>query len=213
MRSAACSRSRSSRGCHARGIPFHTDAVQGGGTLDVRPVAFGVDALGFSGHKFGAPKGSGVLYASRRLPIEPLLHGGGQERGRRSGTENVAAAVGFACALELAVAARERHAEALSATRDRLIAGVLENVPGAGLTGHATQRLPGHASFCFAGASGEAMLLQLEERGVLCSSGSACAAGRDEASPVLLALGIDKDVARTAVRFSFADPLTSGEVD
>ena len=200
------------RRARARGVPFHTDAVQGGGALDVRPGVLEVDSLSLSGHKLGAPKGSGILYASRRVALEPLLHGGGQERGRRSGTENVAAAVGFARALALTVDDLADHAAKLSATRDRLIAGVLRSVPGARLTGHATQRLPGHASFCFTGVSGEAMLLQLEERGVVCSSGSACAAGRDEASPVLLALGVSEEVARTAVRFSFADPLTSDEL-
>lgn len=197
---------------HEREVPFHTDAVQGGGALPLHVQELGVDALSLSGHKLGAPKGTGVLFLRSRVHAEPLLHGGGQERGRRSGTENVAGAVGFACALALAEGERAERMSRLRALRDELIAGVLQEVPRAMLTGHATERLPGHASFCFEGVSGEALLLQLEERGIICSSGSACAAGSDEPSYVLLALGIAPEVARTAVRFSLPANLTSGQV-
>ncbi|WP_104477847.1 cysteine desulfurase family protein, partial [Microterricola pindariensis] len=164
-------------------VPLHSDAVQAAGwlTLDVR--ALGVDALGTSGHKVGAPKGVGALFVRGRLPLEPLLHGGGQERGRRSGTENVAGAVALATALRLAEAERlAGAAEASAALRDAFIGAVLAAVPQASLTGHPSQRLPGSASFVFAGTSGEAVLLELERRGIICSSGSACAAGSDEAS-------------------------------
>ena len=197
---------------HARGIPLHTDAVQAGGALDLNIAALGVDALSLSGHKIGTPKGIGALYVRSRVQIEPLLHGGGQERGRRSGTENVAAAVGLARALELASTDRVDRMLRLAQLRDELIHGVLTAVPYAVLTGHPTDRLPGYASFCFPGASGEAILLQLEERGILCSSGSACAAGRDEPSHVLLAMGLGPEVAQTAVRLSLPDTLTPESV-
>jgi cysteine desulfurase len=197
---------------HARGIPFHTDAVQAAGALDLDTKALGIDALSLSGHKLGAPKGIGALFLRGRLQAEPVLHGGGQERGRRSGTENVAGAVGLARALELATADRKRRAEHLSTLRDELIRGVLTSIPGAILTGHPTRRLPNHASFVFPGTSGEAILLQLEQRGILCSSGSACAAGRDEPSHVLLALGFAPEVSQTAVRLTLSDAVTSAQI-
>ena len=197
---------------HARHVPMHTDAVQGGGVLDVSVKVLGVDAMSLSGHKLGAPKGIGVLFLRGRLQAEPVLHGGGQERGRRSGTENVAGAVGFARALELAAIGRAERSEHLARRRDELIAGVLAGVPKSVLTGHPTLRLPGHASFCFPGMSGEAMLLQLEERGILCSSGSACAAGRDEPSHVLLAMGFSPQLAQTAVRFTLTETVTEEEI-
>lgn len=179
-------------------VPLHLDAVQAAGWLPLRGL--GVDALSIAGHKIGAPKGIGVLGIRSRVPLEPVLHGGGQERERRSGTENVAGAVGLARALELADAERLDAAARVAALRDDLIAGVLERVPIARLTGHPEHRLPGTASFTFAGVNGETVLLELERRGLVTSSGSACAAGSDEASHVLLALGLEPDEARTAVR-------------
>jgi len=195
-----------------RGSAFHTDAVQAPGLLDVEVNTLGVDALSLSGHKLGAPKGFGCLYLRGRVQAEPLVHGGGQERGRRSGTENVAGAVGFALALELATRTHNERAARLGRLRDQLIHGVLTAVPQAVLTGHATARLAANASFCFPGTSGESMLLQLEERGIVCSSGSACAAGRDEPSYVLLAMGYTPAVAQTAVRFSLSDAITEADV-
>jgi cysteine desulfurase len=194
---------------HAQGVPMHTDAVQAAGALDLNVANLGVDAMSLSGHKLGAPKGIGVLFVRGRLQLEPVNHGGGQERGRRSGTENVAGAVGFATALELANASRAERMERLSALRDELIRGVLSAVPEAMLTGHPTQRLPNSASFCFPSTSGEAVLLQLEERGIVCSSGSACAAGSDQPSHVLLAMGIALEIAQTAVRFTLSDSTTA----
>ncbi|HOA86054.1 MAG: cysteine desulfurase [Microbacteriaceae bacterium] len=191
----------------ARGIPFHTDAVQAAGWLPLDAAALGVDALSIAGHKFGAPKGTGVLAVRGRVPLEPLLHGGGQERERRSGTENVAGAVALATALTLAEAERPEAAARLTALRDRFIDMVLARVPSAELTGHRTRRLPATASFTFAGTSGEAVLLELERRGIVSSSGSACAAGSDEASHVLIALGIAKEVAQTSVRFTLPHDL------
>lgn len=195
------------------GIPFHTDAVQAAGWLPLRIQELGVDALSLSGHKLGAPKGSGVLFAKSRLRLEPLVHGGGQERGRRSGTENVAGAVALATALTLANGEQADTVGRVVELRDGFIRRVLDRVPGAMLTGHPEQRLPSIASFCFPGTSGESVLLELERLGVLCSSGSACAAGSDAPSPVLTALGITAEVAQTAVRFSFNSAITAAELE
>lgn len=193
----------------AKGVPFHTDAVQAAGWLDLDVSRLGVQAMSVSGHKLGAPKGIGILYVGRRVQLEPLLHGGGQESGRRSGTENVASAVGMAAALGLAAA---DNASTI-ALRDAFIARVLNEVPGSVLTGHSERRLPGTASFVFPGTSGEAILLELEARGIVCSSGSACAAGSDEPSHVLTAMGIDGPVAQTAVRFTFGRDTTAADLD
>jgi cysteine desulfurase len=186
-----------------RGVPFHTDAVQAAGWLPLDTKALGVDAMSISGHKLGAPKGCGVVFIRGRIRVEPVIHGGGQERGRRSGTENVAGAVGLATALALAQARQQDQKARVTALRDAFISAVLSGVPGAFLTGHPVDRLPSVASFCFPGTSGESVLLELERQDVVCSSGSACAAGSDAPSPVLTALGISPEVAQTAVRFSF----------
>ncbi|MGO4453290.1 cysteine desulfurase family protein [Arthrobacter sp. RAF14] len=183
------------------GVPLHSDAVQAAGALSLDVRGLGVAALSLAGHKVGAPKGNGVLFLKARTPFEALLHGGGQQRDRRSGTEDVAGAVAFATALELADAERQA-VEGLRSRRDRFIRAVQEAAPGAILTGHPVDRLPGSASFCFPGVAGETVLLELERRGIVCSSGSACAAGSSEPSAVLTALGIPADVALTAVRFS-----------
>jgi cysteine desulfurase len=192
----------------SRGVPVHIDAVQAAGWLSLDAASLGVDAISLAGHKLGAPKGTGVLAVRGRIPLEPLLHGGGQERGRRSGTEDVAGAVGLATALELAEAERADVSARVEALRERFTAQVLQNVPSARLTGDPVHRLPGTASFTFAGTSGEAVLLELERRGVVSSSGSACAAGSDEPSHVLLAMGVAPDVAQTAVRFTFPRTLS-----
>ena len=211
--------------CAARvvGSRMHTDAVQAAGWLPLGVGesgvgesgvdSLGVDSLTLSGHKLGAPKGIGALYLRRGVRIEALLHGGGQERGRRSGTENVAGVVGFAVALELAAASRRERSIRVTAIRNRFIARLHAEVPAAVLIGHAEERLPFNASFCFPGTGGEAVLLELERRGIFCSSGSACAAGRDEPSPVLLAMGYDAELAQTAVRFSLGDGTTPEELD
>lgn len=196
----------------AAGVPFHTDAVQACGSLPLAIPALGADAVSLSGHKLGAPKGVGALYLRGRVPVEPVLHGGGQERNRRSGTENVAGAVAFATALELTAADLPTRSALLTRLRDQLIQGVLQAVPEAQLTGDPVQRLPNNASFCFPHTSGEAVLLQLEERGILCSSGSACAAGSDEPSHVLTAMGYSREVAQTAVRFTLTYTTTEAEV-
>jgi cysteine desulfurase len=194
---------------HRAGVPFHTDAVQSAPWLPVGLDDLGADAVSVSGHKLGAPKGTGALAVRSRVPLEPLLHGGGQERGNRSGTEDVAGAVGLATAAGLTTGSRDADAAAARASRDALVAGVLAGVDGAFLTGATVQsRLPGHASFCFPGTNGETVLLELEQRGIVSSSGSACAAGSADASHVLTAIGLAEDVARTAVRFTFDASVT-----
>ncbi|OIH93103.1 MULTISPECIES: cysteine desulfurase family protein [unclassified Curtobacterium] len=199
---------------HGVGARFHTDAVQSAPWLPVGPDALGVDAVSLSGHKLGAPKGTGVLAVRSGVPLEPLLHGGGQERGRRSGTEDVAGAVAVATALGLRSSGGAAGAASVAATsaRDAVLDGVLAAVPGAFVTGSRTHRLPGHASFCFPGVNGETVLLELEQRDVVSSSGSACAAGSTEASHVLTALGIPEDVARTALRLTFDETLMAADV-
>jgi cysteine desulfurase len=197
---------------HEVGARFHTDAVQSAPWLPIGLDVLGVDALSLSGHKVGAPKGTGVLAIRSGVALEPLLHGGGQERGRRSGTEDVAGAVAVATALTLLAATRSESAARATATRDAVLDGVLAAVPGAFVSGSRTARLPGHASFCFPGVNGETVLLELEQRDVVSSSGSACAAGSTEASHVLTALGLSDEVARTALRLTFDASLTEAEV-
>ncbi|WP_221585271.1 cysteine desulfurase family protein [Microbacterium sp. G2-8] len=188
--------------CRARRVPLHVDAVQAAGWLPLDDL--GADAVSISGHKIGAPTGMGALAVRGRIPLEPLLHGGGQERGRRSGTESVAGAVAVATALALAERAREADVARVSRLRDAFVADVLRLVPGARVTGHPRSRLPHIASFVVPGVNGEALLVELERAGVVASSGSACAAGRTDPSHVLLATHEDADTARTALRFSLA---------
>ncbi len=197
---------------HEVGARFHTDAVQSAPWLPIGLDVLGVDALSLSGHKLGAPKGTGVLAIRSGVPLEPLLHGGGQERGRRSGTEDVAGAVAVATALGLAVETVRSGEGTATTVRDAVLDGVLAAVPGAFVTGSREHRLPGHASFCFPGVNGETVLLELEQRDVVSSSGSACAAGSTEASHVLTALGIPDDVARTALRLTFDATLTADDL-
>ena len=195
---------------HSAGAVMHTDAVQGAAWIDLRSL--GADAISISGHKLGAPKGIGALYLRRRVALEPLLHGGGQERGHRSGTENVAGIVGLAAAIRLSECTRVANADRVTALRDDFIAEVLDTVAGSQLTGPRQGRLASNASFCFPGTSGESILLELGRRGVVCSAGSACAVGSDEPSHVLLAMGIDRELAQTAVRFSMDSTVTAEQL-
>jgi cysteine desulfurase len=195
-------------------IPFHTDAVQAGGALPLDVEMLNVDLLSLSAHKFYGPKGVGALFLRRGTPFEPQIHGGEQERNRRAGTENMPGIVGLAAALELAYRNLAETNRQLIALRDRLIEGVLTNIPNARLTGAPPpDRLPNHASFCFAGVNGETILLSLEERGVLCSSGSACAAGSSDPSHVLTAMGYPEELAYTAVRLTLGKTTTVEQID
>ena len=198
-------------------VPLHTDAVQAAGTLPLDVRALGVSALSLAGHKIGTPPGIGLLWLRRGTPLRPLFSGGGHERGRRSGTSTVAGAVGLAGALERAEAEREDYVRRAVDLRDRLIEGIRGRVPGALLTGPDPRgggnRLATNASFCFPGVNGETVLVDLENRGVLVSSGSACSAGSTEPSHVLTALGLSPEIAGTAVRFSLGRDTTEQDVD
>lgn len=196
---------------HKVGALFHTDAVQAVGWVDLDLNKLGVDALSISGHKFGAPKGSGVLVLRAGSHAEPLIHGGGQESGLRSGTENVAWAVAIATALD-SLASATAEAERVTQLRNDFIVEVLAKLPNAKLTGHPINRSANIASFTLEGVSGEAVLLELERRGVIVSSGSACAAGSDEPSHVLIAIGTSAEVAQTAIRFSLSHETTAQDL-
>ena len=198
--------------CHAAGVPVHVDAVQAAGTIPVDFRGLDADTLAISGHKFGAPKGLGALLARSRVAIEPLMSGGGQERGVRSGTPNVAGAIALAVALREACSGMEERNSRLAASRDVLITAIRDAVPGATLTGDPTNRLPGHASFMFPNVNGEALLVDLDARGVEVSSGSACAIGRHEAPGTLLAMGLSETDAKSALRFSFREPLHDADI-
>lgn len=203
---------RAVRICHAAGVPVHVDAVQAAGTIPVDFRGLDADTLAISGHKFGAPKGLGALLARSRVAIEPLMSGGGQERGVRSGTPNVAGAIALAVALREACSGMEERNTRLAASRDVLITAIRDAVPGATLTGDPTNRLPGHASFVFPNVNGEALLVDLDARGVEVSSGSACAIGRHEAPGTLLAMGLSETDAKSALRFSFREPLHDADI-
>lgn len=198
--------------CHAAGVPVHVDAVQAAGTIPVDFRGLDADTLAISGHKFGAPKGLGALLARSRVAIEPLMSGGGQERGVRSGTPNVAGAIALAVALREACSGMEERNTRLAASRDVLITAIRDAVPGTTLTGDPTNRLPGHASFVFPNVNGEALLVDLDARGVEVSSGSACAIGRHEAPGTLLAMGLSETDAKSALRFSFREPLHDADI-
>ena len=186
----------------SRKIFFHTDAVQGAGILDLDVGKLGVDLMSLSGHKFHGPKGVGLLFIRRRTPIEPLIVGGGQERERRSGTSNVAGVVGFATALFIAERDRVKNVDLCLKLRDKLMHGILDSIDNAFLNGHPTLRLPGNVNISFKGIEGETILLGLDMAGVCASSGSACSSGSLDASHVLLALGLNDEIARSSIRFT-----------
>jgi cysteine desulfurase len=206
---------------HAVGVPLHTDAVQAIGQLPVDFAASGVDALTMTGHKLGGPMGAGALLLRRDAECTPLLHGGGQERDVRSGTLDVAAIVGLAVATVTSVGERGERTARLAALRDRLVAGIVEQVPDAELNGPALDdvvaggpgRLPANAHLSFPGAEGDALLMLLDARGIECSTGSACSAGVARPSHVLLAAGADADRARSSLRFSLGRTSTEADVD
>jgi len=197
----------------SRTIVFHTDAVQAAGFLDLDVAKLGVDLLSLSGHKFHGPKGTGVLYIKRGTAYLPLSHGGGQERERRSGTENIPGIIGLSLALEAANNSRKATGEHCAALRDRVIEAVLEQIPGSRLNGHPTHRLPNNANFSFTGVEGEPILLGLDMAGIAASSGSACSSGSLEPSHVLLALGQSAEIARGSLRLTLGRDTTEEEVE
>lgn len=194
--------------CRERGVWFHVDAVQTFGLLPVDVEAIGCDLLSVSAHKVYGPKGVGALYVRAMTPLQPLMVGGGQERDRRAGTENVAGIVGFAEAVKLAQSLTPAEAERQTALRDEFIRAVLESIPDASVTGHPTARLPGNAHFRFAGAPSDSLLIALDRAGIAASSGAACSAGSLEPSQVLLALGWDETAAQEGVRFTLGRDTT-----
>ncbi len=194
----------------SRGTLMHTDAVQAFGKVEVDVRSVPVDVLTISGHKVGAPKGIGAVYLRRGLHIEPLFHGGAQDRGRRPGTENVAAAVGLARAAELAVVHRERESARLRVLRDELEAAILAAVPDTVVHGRGAPRVSNILSLSVPGIDGESMLMALDLQGIACSAGSACQSGSVSPSHVLAAMGVRPDLASSAVRMSLG-ALTTGE--
>ena len=198
--------------CREKGVLFHTDAVQAAGHLPIDVKEQNIDMLSLSAHKFHGPKGIGVLYAKKGIPLTNLIEGGAQERGKRAGTENIPAIMGMAAALEEAYANLDQNAEKLTALRDRLIAG-LSQIPHSVLNGDAKRRLPGNVNFCFEGIEGESLLLLLDDKGVYASSGSACTSGSLDPSHVLLAIGRVHDIAHGSLRLSLSEENTEEEVE
>ena len=198
--------------CRERRVPFHTDAVQAGGQIELDVAALQVDMLSLSAHKFYGPKGVGLLYVRQGTRVQPQTLGGSQERNRRAGTENVPGAVGAAVALERAQTTRNEESARLAALRDRLISGVLQ-IPDTELTGHPEWRLPNNASFAFAGVEGESLLLNLDLVGVAASSGSACTTGSVEPSHVLMAMGVSEGAARGHLRLTLGHSNDDRDVD
>ena len=198
--------------CKEKGVLFHTDAVQAAGHLHIDVRAQNIDMLSLSGHKFHGPKGSGVLYARKGIPLVNVIEGGAQERGKRAGTENLPAIVGMAAALQEACDHIDENAAKVSALRDKLIAG-LSKIPHSALNGDPVHRLPGNVNFCFEGIEGESLLLLLDAKGICASSGSACTSGSLDPSHVLLAIGRPHEVAHGSLRLSLCEWNTEEEVD
>lgn len=195
------------------GVPFHTDAVQAAGHIPLSVKHDALDLLSLSAHKFNGPKGIGALYIRKGTRIDPIHHGGGQERNRRAGTENLAGVVGLATALDIALRIMKDEAERLRDLRDRLISGILGSVPHTRLNGHPTRRLPGNVNVSVEYVEGESMLLHLDIYGICASTGSACTSGSLEPSHVLMAIGLSHEVAHGSLRLTLGEESTSDEVE
>ena len=198
--------------CRAHGVLFHTDAVQAAGHIPVNVKKQNIDMLSLSAHKFHGPRGIGALYVKRGIELTSLMEGGGQERGKRPGTENLPAIMGMAAALKEECTLMEQNEAKVIAMRDRLIQG-LSQIPYSILNGSREKRLPGNVNFCFEGVSGESLLLLLDSRGICASSGSACASGALDPSHVLLALGLAPEIAQGSLRISLDISNTEEEID
>ena len=198
--------------CKAKGVLFHTDAVQAAGHIHIDVKAQNIDMLSLSGHKFHGPKGVGALYARRGIPLTNVIEGGAQERGKRGGTENIAGIRGMAAALKEACDNIDVNMPRVAAMRDRLMEG-LSKIPHCAINGDTVNRLPGNVSFCFEGIEGESLLLLLDFQGISASSGSACTSGSLDPSHVLLAIGRVHDVAHGSLRLSLCEYNTEEEVD
>ena len=195
------------------GVLFHTDAVQAFGQLPIDVVAENIDMLSASGHKLNGPKGIGFLYIKKGLKLRSLIHGGGQERKRRAGTENVPGIVGFGKAVELAVAGMEEKIKKETELRDYMIERVLAEIPYVRLNGHRTLRLPNNANFSFQFIEGESLLIMLDMKGICASSGSACTSGSLDPSHVLLAIGLPHEIAHGSLRLTLSEETTKEEID
>ena len=198
--------------CRAHGVLFHTDAVQAAGHIPVNVKKQNIDMLSLSAHKFHGPRGIGALYVKRGIELTSLMEGGGQERGKRPGTENLPAIMGMAAALKEECSLMEENAARVAAMRDRLLQGLLQ-IPYSILNGPRDNRLPGNVNFCFEGVSGESLLLLLDSKGICASSGSACASGALDPSHVLLALGLAPEIAQGSLRISLDISNTEEEID
>ena len=198
--------------CRAKGVLFHTDAVQAAGHLPINVKEQNIDMLSLSAHKFHGPKGTGVLYARTGVVLSNIIEGGAQERGKRAGTENLPAIAGMAVALDDACAHMSENAAKVTAMRDKLIEG-LSKIPHSALNGDPVNRLPGNVSFCFEGVEGESLLLLLDQKGISASSGSACTSGSLDPSHVLPAIGRPHEVAHGSLRLSISEENTMEQMD
>ena len=198
---------------HAHGVLFHTDAVQAYGHVAIDVQALGIDLMSVSGHKLNGPKGIGFLYIRNGVKIDPLIHGGSQERGKRAGTSNVPGIIGLGRATELAAATMDTRADYERALRDHLIARVEKEIPYVRLNGDRTQRLPNNTSFCFRFIEGESLLILLNQAGICGSSGSACTSGSLDPSHVLLAIGLPHEIAHGSLRLTLSEENTREEID
>jgi cysteine desulfurase len=202
-----------SRIAHERGVLFHTDAVQAIGNVKVDVKEMGIDLLSLAAHKFYGPKGVGALYIKKGTKIDNLVHGGGQEKKKRAGTENIPGIVGLGKAIELATENLEEHNAKIEAMRDRLLNGIMERIPETKLNGHRERRLPGNLNVSFRFIEGEGLLLLLDQHGICASTGSACSSGSLDPSHVLLAIGLPHEIAHGSLRLSVGDLNTEEDVD
>ena len=198
--------------CREKGIPFHCDAVQAAGHMPIDVEKMNIDMLSISGHKFHAPKGVGALYCRKNIPLFNLIEGGGQERGKRAGTENVAGIVAMAAALKESVDNMEEDSKKMIAMRDKLFAE-LSKIPHSKINGSLEHHVPGTVNMCFEGIEGESLLLMLDAKGICASSGSACTSGSLDPSHVLLAIGRPHEVAHGSLRLSLSEWNTDEEID
>lgn len=196
-----------------RGVIFHTDAVQAIGNIDINVTKMNIDMLSVSSHKFYGPKGIGALFVRKGIKLASFIHGGGQERGRRAGTENVPAIVGMGKAIELAANNLESYNKKLLDLREKVIEGIQSKIPFIKLNGHREKRLPGNVNFSFEFIEGESLLLMLDMKGIAASSGSACTSGSLDPSHVLLAIGLPHEIAHGSLRIALGDSNTQEDVD
>ena len=199
--------------CHERGVLFHTDAVQAVGAIPLDVEALHADMLSLSAHKFHGPKGIGALYIRKGVKIDPLIHGGAQERGHRAGTENLPGIVGLGKAIELAEEGLAENAARMTFLRNRLISGLTAAIPNMRINGTMDKRLPNNVNVSFAGIEGEAVLLRLDLEGIAASSGSACTAGSIDPSHVLTAIGLTRDEAKGSLRLTLGTDTTQADID